>query len=162
MELATAERVRDVLNYDPGTGVFTWRVRLSTRRNVGEPAGCKHHGYVIIRIDNRNYFAHRLAWLYVYGRWPEPQVDHIDGVRTNNRIANLREVSSALNKENLRRGHRDSRHGFLGVTYHTDYGFWARIQCQGVRHDLGYFATPEAAHEAYLHAKRQLHRGNTL
>ena len=87
----TAERLRERLHYDAGTGVFTRRVGSGHAR-TGEMAGSVHStGYVRISIDGGKYTAHCLAWLYVHGVWPPDQIDHINGNRSDNRIANLRE-----------------------------------------------------------------------
>ena len=102
----TAERLREVLAYDPDTGVFTWKARTSpfSRVNVGDVAGnLRRDGYIEICVDGRKHQSHRLAWLYVYGEWPADQIDHINGIRTDNRIANLREANNAENHHNLRK-----------------------------------------------------------
>ena len=83
----TAERLREVLDYDPDTGVFTRKVRTASSVKVGDVAGSLNgKGYIRIRVDGRLYFAHRLAWLYVHGEWPVDQVDHINGIKNDNRI----------------------------------------------------------------------------
>lgn len=106
--------------------------------------------------------AHRLAWLYVYGEWPNGDIDHIDGDRLNNRIANLRDVSRRVNLENQRRPKACNKSGFLGVKTFRDQRFQARIQVRGVQLHLGTFDTPHEAHAAYVAAKRNLHQGCTL
>jgi HNH endonuclease len=95
----TAELARELLDYDHETGVFRWRVSGS-RTRVGAVAGGRHtEGYWTIGVRNRQYFAHRLAWLVTYGRWPS-EVDHINRDRLDNRIVNLREVSRTENSWN--------------------------------------------------------------
>jgi hypothetical protein len=80
----TAERLREVLNYNPGTGVFTWRVQTGRRAPVGAIAGCiTWYGYIAIKIDCCRHLAHRLAWFYVTGAWPKDQIDHINGNRSD-------------------------------------------------------------------------------
>ena len=88
----TAERLRELLNYDPLTGVFSWRVNGRGRSGVGTVAGGSNHKR--IAIDKKEYFVHRLAWLYVHGCWPTEDIDHINGDPSDNRIANLREANS--------------------------------------------------------------------
>lgn len=106
--------------------------------------------------------AHRLAWLYVYGEWPQHGLDHINGVRLDNRISNLRDVPQTINLENQRKAKGLTKSGFLGVE-RTRGGKWAaRIVANGKRYGLGVFATPEAAHSAYVTAKRKLHEGCTI
>jgi len=100
----TAERVRELLIYDPSTGVFSWRVRRNNIR-AGAIAGNASHqrGYRIISIDKKRYLAHRLAWLYMTGEWPQDEIDHIDGQTDNNRLANLRPASRVQNSQNSKR-----------------------------------------------------------
>ena len=159
----TAAFLRELFHYDPETGVFT---RLVTRQGQGARAGdvagtLKPSGYLTIWICGANHMAHRLAWLYVHGKWPTHEIDHIDGNRANNAIANLRDVTRSVNHQNLRRARSDSAHGFLGVS--PFFGKWkARITVNRVFQHLGVFDTPEEAHAAYLEAKRRLHVGCTI
>ena len=156
-----AERLRELLNYDPETGVFTWRVSRRATARPGSVAGTiTPKGYRAIWIG-ANYRAHRLAWLYVHGEWPSGEIDHIDGNRANNAIANLRDVSTSFNHENLRKARSDSRHGFLGVSP-MGKRWKARITVRGKFQHLGIYDTPEEAHAVYLEAKRRLHAGCTI
>lgn len=153
----TGERLRELLHYDPETGVFTWRVG-GRRARLGEAAGCVETcGYLRITIDGRQYYAHRLAWLYVTGAWPADQLDHRDGDRTNNRFDNLREATHAENGQN-RTTQKNNTSGFAGVHWHLGDRRWhARIRVGGRRVHLGSFDTPEEAHAAYIEAKARLH-----
>jgi len=162
----TAERLRELLHYDPETGLFVWKVRTSNRTKVGKVAGSLHEptGYTFISIDRRTYKAHRLAWLHVTGHWPAEWIDHINGNRADNRMSNLREANASLNQQNLRsaRGNTDS--GLLGV-YRNDKKnkpWRACINVAGKWRQIGNFKTPHEAHEAYLAAKRRLHEGCTI
>lgn len=160
----TAAFVRELFHYDPETGVFT---RLVTRQGLGARAGdvagtLKPSGYLTIWICGANHMAHRLAWLYVHGKWPAHEIDHIDGNRANNAIANLRDVTRSVNHENLRSARSDSAHGFLGVSPFRKKWWKARITVNGKFQHLGTFRTPEEAHAAYLEAKRRLHVGCTI
>lgn len=157
----TAEQVRELLDYNPETGRFTWRIAPRGHK-AGSQAGCiDSYGYVVIRIAGAGHKAHRLAWLIAYGEWPDDQVDHINGDRSDNRIANLRDVSRLTNRQNMRRAQADNRSGLLGVSL-TNNRCKASIRSGGKNHHLGYFASPEAAHAAYVAAKRQTHEGCTL
>lgn len=158
----TADYIRDLLNYDPETGLFSWRVNRSTSTRIGDPAGnVTSWGYHVICVDYIKYMAHRLAWLHVYGHWPVLDIDHINGVRNDNRIINLRDVTPQINSQNLLRAMPSSKTKLLGC--HMNRGrFTAQIRVNGKIMHLGRFDTPEPAHAAYLAAKRKLHEGCTI
>ena len=160
----TAERLREVLNYDPETGVFTW-AKSRPHCRVGSVAGClcKNIGYVKLRVDGHLWLAHRLAFLYMTGDWPSHEVDHINGARSDNRWANLRDVVSRVNKENMRSAYSNSQSGVIGVTWFRPAKLWrAAIQVDKKPHHLGYRKTAEEAAQLYLEAKRKLHEGCTI
>lgn len=144
-------RLREVLDYDPATGVFTWKSTLSARRSAGATAGgsgCK--GYWRISVDGRRYLAHRIAWAWMTGAWPTQDIDHIDGHRCNNRFCNLREASQVQNNGNSRL-RKDSTSGLKGVSWHKRAKKWAAYAGgRGTRVHLGLFESREEAHEAYL------------
>jgi hypothetical protein len=160
----TAERLRELLHYDPATGVFTRRVALGRRSKVGDVVGSRTaEGYLDISVNGGRYRAHRLAWLYATGRWPAADVDHLNGNRADNRFSNLRDVSRAVNLQNRHAPQRNNVSGLLGVAFDAARGKWAaHIKVDGRRRALGRFDTPEAAHAVYLAAKREHHQGNTL
>lgn len=137
----SAERLREVLHYDPETGVFTWRVSTTHRVHVGERAGAlKSNGYVQIGLHNKRYHAHRLAWLYVHGSWPPDELDHINRCRSDNRITNLRLASRSENNQNHGLSKRNSS-GHTGVCWKRAVGLWsARIMRDYQEVHLGYFA----------------------
>jgi HNH endonuclease/AP2 domain len=152
-------RLREVLDYDPETGIFTWKVRVSTNVPVGTVAGSLDGGsYLNIHLDGRAYLAHRLAWLYVHGEWPVSQVDHINRIKTDNRFTNLRLATASQNAQNQRRDQRQGTSRLLGVSWNSTAGRWAsRITVQGRVKFLGSFDTEEDAHAAYLAAKAIMH-----
>lgn len=158
----TADELRSRLLYEQDTGLFKWIARATSRVPCGAMAGTiNNEGYRAISINNRSYLAHRLAWLYVYGEWPMDQIDHINGVKTDNRISNLRNATRSTNCQNLRAAKSNNKVGLLGVT--RDRGrFRAAIKDNGKQRFLGYFATAEAASAAYLLAKRECHAGCTI
>ena len=158
----TAQRLRELIGYDPETGVFTRRVRLSNRSKMQNLGTVSNNGYFRFSVDGRNYFSHRLAWLYMNGNWPEHDIDHINGIRNDNRIANLRAVSRALNLQNMREAKTNSHSGLLGVALDQRGKWAASIQTFGERTRLGRFDTKEQAYAAYLSAKRRLHETNAL
>lgn len=162
--------VRDALSYDQGTGVFVWRIRSDMPNNwnarfPGKTAGrVMPNGYRTIKIKDRSYLAHRIAWLYVNGQWPSGDIDHINGVRDDSRIENLRDVHSAVNTQNQRSAHRTNKStGLLGVTIDKRWGkFTASISVDGKKRYIGVFSCPKDAHRAYIEAKRKFHEGCTI
>lgn len=155
-------RLREVVAYDPETGVFIKKVR-GKYRAIGDVATYQTaYGYDGIKIDGQMYLAHRLAWLYVHGDMPDGQIDHINGIKTDNRIANLRVVTLAVNVQNKRTAQKNNQSGLLGVSVRKS-GFQAKIKINRKTIYLGHFKTAELAHEAYLEAKRKVHsEGCTL
>jgi len=149
--MLTQSRLKEFLDYDPLTGIFAWKKRThlnSTEIVIGGIAGSTNNGgYRQICINQKSYKAHRLAWLFIYGVWPEFQIDHIDQNKSNNRITNLRDVSISENCQNRKSG-KSNKNGFDGVTQ-TKTGFAARMT-------LGSFKTAEEAHMCYINAKRKL------
>lgn len=160
----TAKQLRELLHYDPDTGIFTWLVRRGMYP-AGTIAGniCKD-GRINMNVCNQRGFAHRYAWLYVYGVYPTGVIDHINGDNTDNRIANLRDVTRAGNSQNQRHPRSDCGSGYLGVYKNNKgKGNWqARITTNGKRIGLGTYPTPELAHQAYVEAKRRLHPTCTI
>lgn len=153
----TAERLRSLMHYDPETGAFE-RIKPLQGNAAGPLNGYVDvFGYVILKVDYKNRKAHRLAWLYVHGEWPLGVIDHINGVKTDNRIANLRDATYAINSQNVLASPKNNRLGLRGVTSRHGGKYAASIMAQGVRHHLGLFTTPEAAASAYLAAKKRLH-----
>lgn len=159
----TAARVRELLHYDPETGVFVWIAKATprTKNIVGKIAGSLRRGRVEISIDGSKHQAGRVAWLYMTGKWPEALVDHKDTNAANNRWLNLRDATYMVNAENQTRAKATNVTGFLGVTPHNGR-FRADITAKKKRKHLGVFDTPQEAHAVYLQAKRSLHEGCTI
>ncbi|MBT9492865.1 MAG: HNH endonuclease [Paucibacter sp.] len=159
-DTTTIEHIRSLFTYDQLTGLI--------RSRFGRVVGTRDfEGYVrvsLVHSSTLRFRAHRLAVLAVLGRWPELDVDHINGIRHDNRWCNLREVSRSTNSQNQRRATGNNKtSGLLGVSYDKDRRRWfAQIQTKGKTFNLGRFDSPESAHEAYLNAKRQLHAGCTI
>lgn len=160
----SAVQARELLAYDPETGLFTWKMTRSIRVRQGSPAGhCRPDGYSWVCVNRGQYASHRIAWLIHYGDWPVGELDHINGQRSDNRIANLRIVSRKQNQNNQRRAQRGNRLGVLGVRWDSRWHkYVARISHNYRPIHLGGFDTIEEAYNAYLKAKRELHEGNTL
>ena len=159
----TQEKLKQVLSYDPETGEFVWLKVKTNRVRVGSVAGTMTGGYRQIRVGFSIYKSHRLAWLYVYGVWPKNHIDHINGIKLDNRIANLRDATNTENGQNIRRAHCDSKSGLLGASWDKARRLWvAQICTDGKRRTIGSYRTAQEAHEAYVRAKREDHRTCTL
>jgi HNH endonuclease len=152
----TRARLRALLHYDPETGEFRWRKRISQSIRGGDVAGTVDNDrYRKITINGRQYRAHRLAWFYMTGEWCSLAIDHRDGDPSNNRWDNLRRATVSQNNAN-RRLQRNNACGFKGVAQ-NEWGRWrAGIHKNGRKHHLGFFRTPRAAHSAYVAAARKL------
>lgn len=147
------------LSYDPDTGKFKWLIFSNGRRS--EPGSIRRDGYISIMFEKKNYLAHRLIWFYMTGKFPDFQIDHINGLTSDNRWRNLREATNKQNQENLKIDCRN-KFGLPGVTYHKrDKVFRAQIKHNGKKIWLGGFPTAELAHEAYLKAKAKYHWFNS-
>lgn len=154
-------RLKEILKYDPITGIFIWRGTGKGRKRV--VAGCLRNGYITIDIDKIRYQAHRLALIYVYGECNSHDVDHINGIKNDNRIANLRPATRSENKQNIRKIQPNNKSGYMGVDWHKSTGFWrATLTTMGKQKHIGLYKTPGEAHEAYLKAKKELHPFFTL
>lgn len=153
--------LKKLLHYNPETGIFKWIVSPAHAVKAGSIAGRLHKfGYIEIRIKNKIYPAHRLAWFYVYGKWPKDQIDHINGIRDDNRIANLRECTNTENQQN-RVSRKGSTSKYLGVSWDSKNERWlAQININNKNKYLGSYATEEDAYKAYCKAKAELHTFN--
>lgn len=158
------EELHRIIDYIPETGIFIWKISKK-RVRVGDIAGSLNSdGYMQIKINNQRYRSHRLAWIYMYGDIPERlQIDHKNGIKTDNCISNIRAVTNSVNAQNQRKSKIGNASGFLGVSWRKAEKKWvAQITLNGKLKHLGYFALPELAYEAYLIAKRELHQGGML
>jgi len=137
--MLSQNRLKQLLHYNPDTGIFT---RLSITSNCvkfGDIAGCLRNGYIRISVENKRYQAHRLAWLYMMGEWPKHQIDHVDHVRNNNQWANLREASNRENCKN-RSIHSNNTSGCTGVSWNKSINKWVSyIRAEGDIVHLGVF-----------------------
>ena len=157
--MMTQTQLKQLLNYDHETGIFTWLVSSAVRIKVGSVAGNiegKSNGYVQIVIRGKSYKAHRLAWLYIFDKFPENMIDHINGIRSDNRIFNLRDVTRSENSQNQKKSQLGSASNLLGVTWHKCQ--WrARVMLNGKDIHIGYFDCKYKAYNAYLNRKRMIH-----
>ena len=145
-ENLTQKELKEVLHYDADSGSFTWLKAIATRIKVGCIAGCiDKYGYMIIKINGRNYKAHRLAFLYMDGAFPPNDTDHINHLRADNRFVNLRHATRVENGRNRTR-YLKNKSGFTGVYWHERDSKWvARIKINGKLKHLGYFTDIDEA-----------------
>jgi len=155
--LPSQAELQHLFNYDPETGLFYWKnpPKPNHKRLLGKVAGNLDKGYINIKVNKKLWRAHRLAWMFIYGKDPaDKQIDHINNNKSDNRINNLRLVTNSQNQMNL----PDSCSKGKGYTYLEHLQKWkAAIKVNGVTTYLGLFDTAEEARQAYLNAKQQLH-----
>lgn len=152
----SASRLREVLYYDPLSGIFTRLANMSNMKAGSIAGSADGHGYLSIMVDGVRYLAHRLAWLYVTGDWPNDQIDHSDLNRSNNSFANLRDATFTENKRNTR-ARKNNKVGLKGVIKTTGcHNRWsATISINSQHIHLGTFDSPEKANAAYTLAARR-------
>lgn len=155
------EYLKQKIHYDPETGKFTWICRTRGVKIFSEAGNITKFGYRVIMIDGKNHFAHRLAWLYVYGSWPENFIDHINRGKDDNRICNLRDVNKSENAQNIYRPQSHNKTGYRGVCKHGKNGWRACIGVMGKQINIGTYRSPELAYEAYVEAKKKYHISST-
>ena len=147
-------RLMERLEYNPLTGIFTWKV-ASGRRPEGSVAGSNFGGYTHIRIDNKRYSAHHLAWLYTHGAFPKDLLDHINGNPLDNRIANIREADHRQNAGNVNLSQRNHS-GARGVSwFKRDQKWRVRLTRNGKDCHIGLFETKQEAIDAYAEAAKE-------
>lgn len=163
-----AEEARELFEYEPSTGRIFWKVSRSNKIRVGQEAGsARADGRVRVGVGTKSYLRARLAWLIHTGSWPRHDIDHIDGDKGNDALHNLRDIKHSVNMQNLRKATKAKRlSSLLGTTFRSDLKSkpWAAkitVEINKVK-TIGYFATEEQAHAAYVDAKRRLHEGCTL
>lgn len=148
--MITQKRLKELLHYDSDTGIFTWLIPPRRRTKIGDIAGSlSPSGYVNLMIDYKQYKAHRLAWLYVHGKFPKKQLDHKDRIRHHNWIDNLRETTYSKNQFNRGKTKRNTS-GYKGVFFLNNCSkFQARAVIRGKIHSLGLFDNPADAAQSY-------------
>lgn len=158
----TLDQIKELLDYDPTTGLLTWRIRagqpMFNARCAGHNVTCRHtQGYLRIGLHYKRYLVHRIVWLLMTGTWPKHQIDHINGNKKDNRWCNLREATYSQNGCN-RGKPRNNTSGLKGVSWHKGQQKWrADISVNGQQQWLGTYTCPAAAHLAYQLATLQLH-----
>lgn len=139
--MLTQEQVKDRFDYNPLTGVLTYRKDVGRKCRAGtRVGGVGSHGYRQVNIGGTRYLEHRLIWLYMTGAFPVGLVDHVDHCKTNNVWSNLREADHSQNRRN------STAKGF----FERNGKFYARAILDNTQHFLGSFETPDAAHDAFV------------
>jgi hypothetical protein len=158
-QILTPERLRSLLDYDPDTGVFTNRVTRNPRAKAGQPAGAlTSEGYTAFQINGAKIYAHRAAWAYVYGVWPDTEIDHINRQRNDNRIVNLRLATRCQNSQNTG-AHKRNPTGCKGVTFHARNKKWqVQLRANSKTFYVGQYAKLADAVQARAIAEIFLHR----
>lgn len=153
----TPDNIRHVFDFCADAGGLFWRISPIPKVKVGDRAG--HHasnGYRNVVYRGKYYGEHRLIWLWVHGKWPDGEIDHINGARSDNKIENLRDVTVTQNNWNSRG--KKSGGGLKGAYRHKRSGMWhSQISQNKKIHYLGFFKTEEDAHAAYVQAATRLH-----
>jgi hypothetical protein len=173
----TKEYLKECVTYNHETGIFIWNERplhhfknshgmntFNSQRKFNKINGIGNHGYLYVRINRTHYLLHRLAWFYEYGVWPKEQIDHINNIRTDNRIINLREAVNAENCQNKIKALSNNKStGLLGSSFNKKLNlFRSYITINHKQKHLGYFNTALDAHNAYVLEKRKLHEFGML
>lgn len=151
--------LEELFDYDPITGILTWKKSRSNRIKIGSVVGYKNPaGYLQVRIEGKLWMVHRIVWIRQTGKTPSNEIDHIDGCRDNNSWRNLRDVTKSVNMQNRKKADKDSRTGILGVTFDKQRKkFRAQLTMNGEKVLNKIFNTAEEAGEAYSLAKEKYH-----
>ena len=147
--MLTIEQLKEVLEYNHDTGLFTW-IKSTQQTKAGSVAGNKtNQGYIRISVKRKRYLAHRLAYLYMTGHFPENFIDHINHIRHDNRWTNLRDATNSQNHAN-RVKQKNNKSGYKGVCWNKIAKKWrAKIEYMYKDIHIGYYTTPQEAAEAY-------------
>ena len=152
--------LKNLFKYDAETGLLYWKVRTSLNTKVGKVAGTHNHwsNYIYIKIDNKIYPAHKLVWLYHHGAYPSGCIDHVNGIRNDNRIDNLRHATRAQNSQNMRM-FKSNTSGVKVVDWQKCSQRWrVRLQVNHNRINIGSFDCLELAELVANEARAKYHK----
>lgn len=157
-KLLAQKQLKELLWYNPYTGLFFWNAHKEGGAKAGDVAGwIDSHGYRHIHVNGKTYYAHRLAWLYIKGVWPKDRIDHKNRVKHDNRFDNLREATQSQNAANSTK-QKNNTSGYKGVSFRKDTPkYVAQIESNGKHKNLGSFDCPKEAYAAYCQAAKELH-----
>ena len=159
MQTITFEEAQRFFEYQPETGVLTWRITFRGKIKAGEQVGTvRPDGRRSVSFIGKRYYAYRVAWLLMTGEWPKNEIDHFNGERDDNRWCNLRDVTPSVNQQNHHRGHKGASSKLLGVSWCSRRQAWrACITTNRKLKTIGFFSTEQEAHEAYIQQKAADH-----
>jgi hypothetical protein len=157
--MITQQELKELLHYNPETGIFTRKTKVNRNKVIGSIAGTVDvHGYVAIAIDGKKYKAHRLAWLYMYGKFPNHCIDHINNITTDNRIVNLRDATLSQNQYNKKLNINNTS-GIKGVSWHTQRKKWrVRIYVNQKEKNFGLYDDLDLARLVAQEARNKYHK----
>jgi len=163
MKILTHKRLLELLHYDPETGIFTWKIdRRGRFGKIGDIAGSDGpQGYKQLKIEGRQYRAHRTAWFYMTGKWPEQEIDHINRIKYDNRFCNLRDVSPYENQMNKDQDKLHKSTGIQGVIKNKDW-FIATVRINKMTCYLGRYPKIEYAIDAIEYAKKKIFENSQI
>lgn len=157
--MLTQDYLKSILDYNVDTGIFTWKISNNRKIKIGDIAGTiRPDKYIQIRINGKTYLGHRLSWLYVYGKFTEQTIDHINNNPSDNRICNLREASVQENMYN-RKINKSNKSGIKGICWHKCTNKWrARLTVNGKEKHIGLFDNLELAELAIIETRNKYHK----
>ena len=158
-QILTQELLRHLLDYNPDTGVLTWRAKPSQVVKIGQQAGTRRtDGYLALQINKQKMYAHRVIWLHVHGVWPQEEIDHINRNRADNRLVNLRAATRLENSHNTGKPATNTS-GHKGVTFHHRNKQWqVQLSANNKTFYVGQFAQLTDAVQARAIAEIFLHK----
>jgi hypothetical protein len=163
--LLSHDELLKIFDYNVETGIFTYKISTANRIHIGDIANTKSHGYIRIKINGRQYAAHRLAWFYVTGNWPINQIDHMDNIRDHNWFSNLREVTNKINAQNKKTSLKNNSicNTIPGVTFDKrEQKYRVGLRLNGILMWFGYYATQIEDESVCLIKRRELFEGNLI
>ena len=162
-KILTQSKLKELFNYNPITGIFTNKVARNARAKINDTAGALNsNGYIVFQVNKTKIYAHRAAWMYTHGFWPNAEIDHINRVRNDNRLVNLRLANRLENSHNTGK-HAKSISGHKGVAWHSRNKKWqVQMRVRGTHYYIGQFSELQDAVNARLQAEKKLYANDNI